>query len=66
MIGGELAIDNFHYLDALIAKVEGARLFTTTMASVTLHAKLHGRLFGIATTPICRMVQAKHCVRDKS
>src|ERR1022692_5278812 len=46
VIGGEPSIDNFHYLDAPIAKVQGARFFFATMASVTLQAKLHGRLFG--------------------
>ena len=42
----EPAIDNFHYLDAPIAKVESTRLFFATMASVTLHTKFHWHLFG--------------------
>jgi hypothetical protein len=46
VIGGEPSIDNFHYLDAPIAKVQGARFFFATMAGVTLHGKLHGRLLG--------------------
>src|SRR5260370_40033196 len=44
VIGGEPSIDNFQYLDASIAKVEGTRLFFTTIASVTLHSKLQERL----------------------
>ena len=43
---GEPSIDNFHYVDAPIAKVEGTRLFFATMAGVTLHANLYGRLLG--------------------
>jgi hypothetical protein len=62
----EPAIDNFHYLDAPIGKVEGTRLFFATMASVTLHTKLIGISLGIARTPICRLVQAEHRVHDKS
>ena len=66
VIGGEPSIDNLHYLDAPIAKVDGTRFLFATMASVALHTKLHGLSLGIATTPICRLVQAEHCVRDKS
>ena len=51
IIGGAPSIDNLHYVDVAIAKVEGTRLLLATMASVTLNAKLYRRLLGKSQRP---------------